>query len=150
MIKVIVADSSRACVYDTPSLGAQLSQSAAWINPAGHMREHDLVTDGPGRFANQGSYGTHTYDPHSSFRALSMQRFARMLGKSLDETIRADHCDGVVLIAAPRLLGEIKRALPRNARDKLVGEIPKDWIQYPPRVIAQQLRNARRERMFEH
>lgn len=149
MIKVLVLDTSRASVYDTPSLGAPLSQSAALINPAGHMHERDLVSDAPGRVMHRGSSVRQTYDPRSSFRAQATQRFARMVGKYLDETLRADHCQGVVLVAAPRLLGELKRALPRSARDKVLGEIPKDWVQYPPRVIAQHLQTARRERTFE-
>lgn len=149
MLKVLVLDTSRASIYDTANLGAQLSESAALINPAGHMYERELVSDAAGRVAHRGRSGGQSYDPPSTSRAQATQRFARSVAKYLDETLRQDHCEGVVLVAAPRLLGELKRALPRSARDKVLGEIPKDWVQFPPHVIAQQLRNARQERLFD-
>lgn len=145
MIRVLVADYSRACLFETPSYGSSLVQLAALVNPDARLPERELGSDAPGRVYNRSS-GVHQAYERRHFRDNALRRFAGEIGKFLETSLHSGECEGIVLVAAPRFLSELRRALPQTVRNKLLGQIPKDLAKRPMSLISKQLRNARENR----
>lgn len=145
-MRILVADHARACLYETAHYGDRLLPVAALINPAAHLPERELGTDAPGRSYNRASGARQAYARPDRFRSGATLRFAREIGRLLDSSLRTGDCEGVVLIAAPRFLSTLRRALPQAVRRKLLGEIAKDLAKHSTSLVAQQLRKARDNR----
>lgn len=53
---------------------------------------------------------------------------AAAIGEWLHHQVLARHLDHIVLIAPPRMLGEVRRHLTPQVRHAITGEVPKDLI----------------------
>lgn len=139
---VVVADRAQAQLYETEKLGARLQRVATLDNPSGHGHERDLGSAAPGRSFNR-SAGVHqTLSQRTSLREHSAEQFAKTIARSLSRTAAAAQCAGVVLVASPRFLSSIRKALSRNVQAKVVRVIAKDLAHQPQRIVNEHLRAA--------
>lgn len=141
-LTVVVADRAHAHVYETPRLGDDLLRVATLGNPNARLHERDLMTYAPGRSFNRNSGQRQAFAPRETARQHDSAQFARVVGKTVELSIKSNKCDGVVLIAAPRMLSAIRRSLPKAVTDKVVCEIPKDLVHQPKRVIREHMSAA--------
>jgi len=140
-LTVVVADRAHAHVYETPRLGGDLVRVATLGNPNARRHERDLMTYAPGRMFNRSSGAHQTFTPHETARQHDAAQFARVVGKTVQLSLKSNKCDGVVLVAAPRMLSEIRRSLPKSAMSRVVCEIPKDLVHQPKRVLIDHIRS---------
>lgn len=136
---VVVADRAHAHVYETPRLGGELQRIATLGNPNARRHERDLTTYAPGRAFNRTSGVRQTYEPKTTAKEHDAAQFARVVGRTLELSLKSEHSDGVVLVAAPRMLSAIRRALPKGVTEKVVREIPKDLMHQPKRALQQHM-----------
>jgi protein required for attachment to host cells len=92
-------------------------------HPAGHLREQDLVTDEPGRMRADWRGRTQVMKQRGSARHTELVRFAATLGAHLAAARRAGRFDELVLVAAPRWLGELREHLAPEVRARVVSEL---------------------------
>ncbi len=142
MIKILIADHGRACLYETARYGGPLLPLDVLINPAARLHERELGTDAPGRAFNRASGARQAYSQPDRFRSAAASTFARQICKLLDKSLRGGDCEGVVLVAAPSLLSELQHALPAAVRHKLLGHVGKDLVKHSTAHVAKQLRKA--------
>ena len=74
------------------------------------------------------------------------EQFARQLAERVASAAHNGHGGGIVLVAAPRLLSEIRGRLPKSAQTHVVGELPRDLIDLPISELRQRLIEVLRKR----
>ena len=67
---------------------------------------------------------------------VEVERFARQLAVRLVQLARAERVEELVLIAAPRFLGVLRRELPEPIRQHITREVPRDLTGALPQPIA--------------
>lgn len=139
---VLVADGGGARLLEAtraPTLGGRrgairLDEVLQLDNPAAHLPGRALVTDRTGRVFDSGGrtgrgpksrarHGAQSdYDPHD----IERERFAKKLALRLDTERRRIGIEQLIVIAAPRFLGELRRQLSAATRRVVTREVASD------------------------
>jgi protein required for attachment to host cells len=134
-VRVVVAGEREASFFDLASAQAVPEARGALLNDAGDAKDQDLETDRPGRRFG-GTHGNrHAVDGERSTQRHETEQFARTVARTLDNARARNEFDRLVLIAAPRMLGMLRDALPDTCRDVVAAEIPKDFVRHDPNTI---------------
>jgi protein required for attachment to host cells len=96
-----------------------------------HKKDHDLVSDRPGRSFESGSTGRHAYTPRTDPHELEKDRFAQAVAAKVNEDVAAGVFDEVVLVAPPHVLSELTDALDLPAKAIVLGSLAKDLVKTP-------------------
>jgi protein required for attachment to host cells len=127
-IWVLVADGARARVLRnvvTHERAAEPLEELVFTSPKKQLRE--IMADKPGRgFASAGAARRSSMEYHSDPVHEEQQAFAETLVSVLDEHLVAGDFDRLAIIAAPRMLGDLRQALSETLRSVTVAEISKD------------------------
>jgi protein required for attachment to host cells len=107
---IMVIDRKKAHVFYKASSGLELIADAL---PDFKEKGHDL-TNSSGVEAPEGP------------QKYEVTHFARNLTAWLEEAHKRDAFDELVLVAAPRMLGQVREHLPTGLRKQIIGEISKD------------------------
>lgn len=130
---VVVADGERYLLLE-PDPGVGLDVSAVAERPL--LRNVDVATDRPGRYPVHGGRREAVQD--TDYKRLAAADFARGLAAELDRT--GDR--PLVLVAAPRTLGDLRKALSEQAAARVMKEIAADLTRHPVPDIAAALAAA--------
>lgn len=123
---ILVADAGHARViaHNGPGLG---------LHPVpGHNLEHpvpsnqDLMADREGRSFSSHGDGRSAMERPSDPVRLEKRAFATRLAAMLSDELRKGSFDRLIIIAAPRALGDLRAALSDQVRRKVNHEIDKD------------------------
>jgi protein required for attachment to host cells len=128
---ILVADGSRANLFSRHSDG-QLEKLEGWDNPEGRLAGSESQTDDLGS-ARPGSSMTPPTDP----KRHSQEVFARQLAAVLKE-----RCTGftrLLVVAAPKFLGDLRQQLDESVRKKVAAEFAKDLTQLSAHELAPHL-----------
>lgn len=87
-------------------------------------------TDKPGRF-NDGPSVQRSAVGDTDWHNLEKDRFAADLADRLYKLAHRGAFEGLVIVAAPAVLGTLRDALHREVRDKVVAEVAKDLTSEP-------------------
>jgi len=119
---VVVADGEKALFLrnqgDNKFPNLEVVQEMEQDNPA--TREQG--TDKPGRYGNEGPRGAIA---ETDWHRLNKERFAVDIADRLYKLAHRGAFDAVVLIAPPRVLGEMRQKLHKEVGEKVQAEIPK-------------------------
>lgn len=128
---IVVADSSRARVFEVLDRNETLREIDDLINPAGRESDRDLRTDGLGRYYPRGEQTQgHTAAPNTDPAQHEVQLFAKTVGHYLEQARVEHRYDRLCLIAAPKFLGLLRQNLSKSARHLVFEELDKDisWL----------------------
>lgn len=131
---IVIADGSRARLFEQTQAVEQWRELRAWVNPAARLRTESLAFDQLGR-ASKGHLGATSYEPRTSPRQREHRRFAHELARHLDLGVRSGQCDSLVLIASNTLLGELRQALPAQAAKRVHWSAPVDLTAFSGREL---------------
>ncbi len=96
-----------------------------------HKRDHDLVSDRPGRSFESGSSTRHAYaarqDPHEQEKV----RFAHLIAARMNEGSATGLFTELVIVAPSSVLSELTDALDLPTKAKLLGTLAKDLVKVP-------------------
>jgi protein required for attachment to host cells len=81
----------------------------------------------------------HKYEPHMNESREQSLVFARQISVWLDQAVRADAFDRLVLIAAPRILGDLRKMVSQPVHERIFAEINKDLTKSDLRIIEEEL-----------
>jgi protein required for attachment to host cells len=109
---IVLADGTGARFFRNAGQGGKVSLSAD-----GHLKPSDLLDEGPA-----GKRPT-----SSSKKETDEATFAKQLAQELYRRVHAGSAVDVVLIADPQTLGQIRPALHKEVRNRLVREIGKTF-----------------------
>mgnify|MGYP002278210325 CR=1 FL=1 len=132
---VVVADGARARVFvnDGVGKGVQELEDRAFIGA--RRQSQDIQADKPGRAFDSAGQGRHAMEPRTDPKHHEEREFLREVVDWLGAQGQKMAFDRLVLIAAPRALGDLRGLLPKSLTDKVVGEIAKDLTRADPSEI---------------
>jgi protein required for attachment to host cells len=122
-IWVLVADSSRARVFEVTREDPTLREIAAFTNPEGRIAQRELRHDRLPRVNESMGHARHAIEPHTSLKQKITDRFVRTLRDELDRGHAAHRYKNLVLVAAPRFMGALHGALDDSLQKCVVAEV---------------------------
>lgn len=137
---VMVVDGAKMALYRNS--GKDFAPKLELVEEQEHRvpRSSALGTDQPGhQFQNLGSVGgSHE---GTDFHQQAEDEFAAEAARKLGSLLQKEDARAV-LVAAPRVLGVMRKQLSDKQRERLIAEIDKDYAGRPAADIAEMLANA--------
>lgn len=127
---VLIADGEKALflenIGDEQDMHLNVIRKEEQDNP----ETSEQATDKPGRF-NDGPSVQRSAVQETDWHALEKHRFAKDLAEMLYKSAHANKFDKIVLVAAPRVLGDLRAELHSEVTDRVIAEIPKTHTNQP-------------------
>jgi protein required for attachment to host cells len=95
--------------------------------------------DSPARGQPGIAHGRHAMEPTTDPQRYAEYAFARDLADHLEKAANQHRFDHLVLVAAPKALGDLRGLLPKTVQSRVVAEINKDLTNIPTRDLASHL-----------
>jgi protein required for attachment to host cells len=142
MIHIVVADARTLRVFAGSISPRTFEEVTVFRNVAAGRHERDLVSDRPGRVIN-GAAGVHqAYSPRTSAKEHSQQMWLRSIGQPLRELLDARGGAGLLLVAGPRTLSQLRKCLPQSILQTVVAEVPLDVARQSSSELRTRLQGA--------
>jgi len=135
---IVVANSSRARLFESAGAGAGLSLIREFEHPESRAKGGELVSDRPGHTATDQGRRT-ALDPDTEPKRVAQEQFARELGRALEQGRVQNRYGGLVLVASAPFLGILRAQLPGGVMTQLREAIDKDYTALAERELAAQL-----------
>ncbi len=92
---------------------------------------HEQGADRPGvAFAHAGSHRRVSME-QTDWHQLEEHRFVERVAAALEEVVRKGSVPGLVIVAPPRTLADLRRAFHPDVQNKIVAEVGKDLTKHP-------------------
>lgn len=132
---ILVADGARAHILLNrgPATGLEPVGGHDFAAPLPPTRE--LGSDRPGRTHRSADSTRAAMEPRVDWHAYEKHLFAKSMAKVLDEAAMAKAFDRLVLVAPPRVLGELRAALGAQTRALVKAELNKDLTHLAPHEL---------------
>jgi protein required for attachment to host cells len=121
---ILVADGGRALVLENHGVGKGLSKAPVFTAENENPPTREQGTDAPGRFDDAGVGRSAVQD--TDWHEIEKTRFAKDVAAELDKAAQRNAYDRLVLIAPPKVLGDLRSTLSKPARERVHAEIDKD------------------------
>ena len=126
---VLVADGERAKFL------MQEESVLTQVHPTHHVEDDvsiqkDKDEGKPGRVGKGGTTGgLHSYPAHKDWHRFEKDLFAIEIAKVLNKDV--DHFDSIIIIAPPMILGDLRKHISDQVKNKVVHEVNKDLTKLP-------------------
>lgn len=128
---ILVADGARARVLENTGPGKGLSEVDGLEFANEHLAARDIMADKPGRtFASAGT-GRSSKEPPTDPVAHREMEFVKTVAETLEKKRQKGAFDRLILVAAPRALGDLRQHLPNGLKDAVYAELAKDLTRVP-------------------
>ena len=97
-------------------------------------KDSEMKTDAPGANQQSGGYGRSTYE-ETDFHQLEEDRWAKSAAEDVNKRALSNDFDALVIVAPPKTLGELRKALHKEASRRVVCEISKEMTGHPVKDI---------------
>lgn len=138
--RIIVCDGGRYVIYqnvgDLDRLDLRVVENASFENPPAREQGDDR----PGRFPSPN--GQRSAVGQTDRHDLTERQFIRDLALKVAEWAGADASNRFALIADPRSMGVLRKALPKAARDHMIFSIIGDYAHRPVEIIEELVAKA--------
>ena len=136
---VVVADGRRVRLLEEARLAGPLHEQPAWLKGAAPFEQ----PDGKQRATVHARVGGSTHAGHEPPRDKGERQFLTDLADHLETVVRDHHFDHLAIMAPPRALGVLRKALPAALVKKLTVTDPHDRLDESIVLIESHLRAAR-------
>jgi protein required for attachment to host cells len=138
---VLAADDSKARVLESLGRLSGLSEVADGTFDAEHKTGRDIFSDRPGRSHESATPTRHAMEYRTPAEEQERRRFVQELSQWLQKAQEANRFERLILIAAPKTLGALRKQLPQGVQGLVDGELAKDLTGMPAAAIAETLAN---------
>jgi protein required for attachment to host cells len=138
---ILVADGGRARVFEEPRRGGPLHERPEWL--AGLSVPHAAVAGPQGGGHDRMGHASHATAGQTG-RDKAEAGFMVLLSRRLQTLFREQDFDQLILIAAPKALGMLRRHLPASVKTKLAVSEPHDRLAASADTIHEVVRRLRR------
>jgi protein required for attachment to host cells len=135
---VVVADTSRARIFEADKPASELVEIQTLAHPAARLHEGQLVSDRPGSGIGR-SGGTHAFNREDEAREEESIRFAADLCSQLEQARNRRAYDKLYIIAAPAFLGLMRKHESDGVRALVSQEISKNLAGHDVQAIRSHL-----------
>lgn len=122
---VLVADNYRVRLFSVPSRN-NLFEFDDLFHPEARQRSTALDHDRPGRTFDSIGHHRHAIQPRLTPQERETLKFVKEIGQLLESQV--DSFTSLHLIAPSKLLGRLRKQLPKAVRAKVTHEIAKDVV----------------------
>ena len=137
---IVVADGARARFFRADSASHTIEPVREEVYDPARRKGLDLMADRPGRTQNRvHDEGRHAMEPDTDPKRVEKERFARHLADVLEQELNRGSFNELLLVAAPRTLGDLRAALAPRVRG-IARELQKDLTTLSDAELAAQLR----------
>ena len=143
-IWILVANQAEARIYSADRIPGNLVLIDTLTHEEGAAHARDLTTDAPGRVHDRMGSARHSMEPDTGVKEEGRRRFVKEMVDQLKAAYLRGDFTRLVLLAAPGVLGVIRKTLGSELTTAVIKEIPKDVIGQDLNKIRAQL-----ERSFE-
>ncbi|WP_417806806.1 host attachment family protein [Thioclava sp.] len=127
---VVIADGEKALFLENMMDAQDPNLVVRRIDEQDNPPDSEQGTDKPGRMADSGP-GQRSALDETDWHHLAKMRFADDLADTLFKMVHQGRIKRLVIVAAPRILGEIRQSLHKEVEAVLVGEIDKTLTNHP-------------------
>ena len=121
---IVVADGEKALFLRNVTDDADPHLDVEAKDTQDNPKDIDQSANRPGRMPDTGPGQMSALDD-TDWHELAKDRFAADLADKLFEKAHAGEFERLILVAAPSILGELRKSLHKEVADKVVGEIDK-------------------------
>ena len=136
---IVVAESSRARIFEAATPAADLTEIEDRVHPAGRMHNRDLVSDRQGHDSGEAGSGPHVLDESTPAHVEEMHKFAREIAERLEQGLNDKAYDRLVMVAPPKFLGVLRDALPERVAGCVSESLHKDLVRHGPEEVRAQI-----------
>ncbi len=126
---IVICDGARGRILVNRGYGTMLDEIREAEDHDARLPTRALGTDRPGRAHDSSGAGRHAMAPPVDWHKFEKERFAKEIAAMVNTAVLENKFDKVVLVAPPRVLGDLRQALSAQAKAKVSGEIGKDLTQ---------------------
>jgi protein required for attachment to host cells len=108
-----------------------------------HKRAHDLGLDRPPRTKESASPARHAIEPRRDLHQAAKEDFVKLVAGHLEEEHKRGQFDGLVLVAPPRVLTELKDNLSNQMAKLVVNDLQKDLTKIHDHDLTEHLASVR-------
>ena len=123
---VLVADGTRARIFSAVSPVAPLEEIDDLAHPENRLHERQLTSDLPGRSTDDVGAGRHAMNDQVSAKKQESIDFARRIASELDNGLNQHKYERLIIVAAPSLLGLLRKQLNVTTSKHIVLELDKN------------------------
>lgn len=125
-IWIVVADGSRAQIFLNSGPGTGLVPAMQHALVADNRPSGSISSDRPGRTFDSAGSGRHAMEPSTDPHRHAQISFAHDVAELLEKEGKAKAFEQILIIAAPRMLGDLRSALGEETKKLVIGELDKD------------------------
>jgi protein required for attachment to host cells len=135
---IVVADKSKARIFTVADPHGPLLEEDTLEHPQAREREQTLTSDRPGRSFDSKGQGRHAMGSSIEPDQQETLRFAKQIADHVLTAHNKGHCNRLLLVAGPSLLGLLREHF-KTASALKISEIEKNLGQYDAREIRKHL-----------
>lgn len=136
---IVLADAAEARILANDGPGKGLYEVPRGRLHGTKQANREIMADRPGRTFDRAGQGRHSMEPRHSAKQVSQEAFLAGVARRLERAVAAGHYDRLILVAAPKALGGLRKHLSRQVIDRISAEMPKDLIQVATADLARHL-----------
>ena len=138
----VITDGGRARFVERDDGGAFRTMSS-FVAAELHKRSHDLGLDRPPRSKESASPARHAIEPRRDLHKAAKEDFVKLVALHLEEEHQRGQFDGLVLVAPPRVLTELKDNLSNQMAKLVVNDLQKDLTKIHDHDLTKHLASVR-------
>jgi protein required for attachment to host cells len=123
---ILVAHRAGARLFENTGPGKGLKLLEQIDHPEGRLKNVEINSDKPGRVFDSFGGARHSMSKEHEPKEQVALRFAKLLGDLLEKGRALNRYSKLVLIAEPKLLGELRDALPPHTASLVSATLDKD------------------------
>lgn len=145
---IVLVDGSRGRILVQEAPGAALTRPFGDGFTSGRELNHEVGEDRPGRSRGfAGASARHAFEPRTNPHDKAETEFSSQVAAFVDRGVGDRRAQRVILVAPPRALGDLRKALSPRAYARVHAEISHDWLDLPDNEVAARLGDALRSPM---
>lgn len=127
-IWILVANQAEARIYSADRIPGNLVLKGTMTHTEGAAHARDLTSDAPGRAYNRTGPARHSVDQEAGVKEEERRKFVKEIVGRLQTAHLRGEFERLVLLAAPAVLGVIRKTLSGDLVKTVIKEIPKDVV----------------------
>jgi len=136
---ILVANGTQAFIACNQGPGHGIDKNLEAEFHGQNLHDREIMSDAPGRAFDSAGQGRHAMERPTDPQRVNQQAFAREITTHLGRAAERNDFDRLVLVAAPHMLGEIRKGLSAVAKAKVTGELSKDLTHLPIHKLPEHL-----------
>ncbi len=135
---VVVCDGRKALILENEGDAKFPNLRTRETHEHDDTKTSDMGTDRPGR-VHESTGSSRSAVEQTDWHDQAEAEFLQMIARRLDDAVSRGETHALILIAAPRALGVLRRSLSQAVQNAVTAEIDKDYVRMPVHEIEKRL-----------